>query len=277
MTFADIGGTRIAYETSGEGDEVVVLAGGSGMPLVVWQLCGLVDALKAAGYRVVTYAARGVAPSDAPSPPYSLADLAGEVTGLLDALNIASCHVVGYSLGGFTAELLARTRPDRVRSATLLASAGPVSPVLRATLEVAAALIENLGDVPAAFTRWEELMTSLSPATLRDDPEQVQLWWELGGAHEDAWSSGAGKLGQWAAEFAWFADEDRMAKLADISMPVLVACFEHDLLFPPVGGRTAAAAIRKGHFHEIPDAAHGGLMTHSAACIEPIRNFLEHT
>jgi pimeloyl-ACP methyl ester carboxylesterase len=66
-----------------------------------------------------------------------------------------------------------------------------------------------------------------------------------------------------------------MSHLADIDVPALVACFEHDLLFPPAGGRNAAAAIPHGSFVEIPGAAHAGLMTHPELCIDAIVNFIE--
>jgi pimeloyl-ACP methyl ester carboxylesterase len=94
MTFAELGGSRISYELSAHGDAVVVLAGGSGMPPVVWRLCGLVDELEAAGHRVLIYAASGVAPSEGPAPA-SVADLADELSELLEYLELSDCHLVG--------------------------------------------------------------------------------------------------------------------------------------------------------------------------------------
>lgn len=262
----DVRGTRLAYRLSGTGDEVVVLAAGSGMPPVVWELCRLVDALERAGYRVLRYAARGVAPSDAPDGPYAIGDFAEDILGLLEALDITACHVVGYSIGGFAAELLARTRPDVVRSAVLLASAGPLSPVLRTLLEVADEFMATSGTIPPAFSRWQDLMTALPPSMLHDDTE-VATWWELAELHERCWTSPAGKIGHWTAAASWMRDNDRLALLREISIPVVVACFEHDLLFPPDGGRAAAAAIRGGTFTHIPGAAHSGLVTHSDRCV----------
>jgi pimeloyl-ACP methyl ester carboxylesterase len=275
VEFADVAGVRLAYELDGAGESgTVVLAGGSGMPPVVWELCGLVTALRMAGYRVLTYSARGVAPSDAPPPPYAMADLAGDLAGLLEHLGLSDCQMVGYSLGGFVAQLLARRRPDLVGAAVLLASAGPPSPVDLAMGEVETDLIATLGYVPASCTRFMELMTSLPSRVLRDDPGQVVTWWELLGAHADSWTSAEGEVGQAAAVVEWLHDPDRMTRLADIAIPVLVACFEHDLLLPPAGGRIAAAAIPHGTFVEITGAAHAGLMTHPEPCIAAIVNYL---
>jgi pimeloyl-ACP methyl ester carboxylesterase len=90
---ADIGGVRLAYDVRGSGrNGTVVLAGGSGMPPLVWELCGMTEALDAAGYQVVTYCARGVAPSAAPPPPYTIADLADDLAGLLVHLGISDCR-----------------------------------------------------------------------------------------------------------------------------------------------------------------------------------------
>ncbi|MET9817307.1 MULTISPECIES: alpha/beta fold hydrolase [unclassified Streptomyces] len=100
------------------------------MPAVAWELCGLRGTLADTGFDMVTYAARGVAPTDTPPAPYTVEALAADLAGLLEALELTATTVVGYSLGSFTAELLARTRPDLVRAAVLLAGAGPLTGVL---------------------------------------------------------------------------------------------------------------------------------------------------
>lgn len=97
-------GVRIGDEEFGEGEPVLLICGTS-MPPVVWQM-SLVPALVGAGYRVVTFANRGTEPSDAPPAPYTVADMTADAEGLIDALNLAPCRVVGYSLGGFIAEEL---------------------------------------------------------------------------------------------------------------------------------------------------------------------------
>ncbi|WP_406278860.1 alpha/beta fold hydrolase [Embleya sp. NBC_00896] len=264
-----VDGVRIAYQRVGEGP-TVVLAGGTGMPIVAWELSGLRDALVHAGFEVIAYAARGVAPSAAPPAPYTIAELTGDLAGLLDALGVTRASVVGYSLGSFTTELLARTRPDLVHTAVLLAGAGPATPLLTAVLATEAELIAATGHIPPATGSLLTVLTGLSPTVLRDDPEQVATWVELAGTQGAMWTSAEGECGQSAASSGWIHDPGRMAALAEITAPVLVAAFEHDLYFPPAGGRAAAALLPTAEFVRIPDAAHAGLMTHPKETIEAL-------
>ncbi len=226
---------------------------------------------------MVTYSARGVAPSAAPPPPYTIADLADDLAGLLVHLGISDCRLVGYSLGGFVAELMARRRPDLIRAAVLLGSAGQPGPVSLARCDAEAEMVATLGYLPGPFMRFTELMTSLPPSVLRDDAGQVATWWELLGAHEESWTSPDGVVGHSAAAIQWLKDDDHMARWAEITVPVLVACFEYDLFFPPSAGMAAAAAIPRGEFIEISEAAHAGLVTHPSPCIDAIIKFLKAT
>jgi len=250
---ADIGGVRLAYEVKGSGHNgAVVLAGGSGMPPLVWELCGLKEALEEAGYKVVTYSARGVAPSAAPPPPYSIAGLADDLAGLLVHLGIPDCRLVGYSLGGFVAEFTARRRPDLIRAAIFLGSAGQPGPVSLARCDAEAEMVATLGYLPAPFMRFTEPMTSLPPAVLRDDVGQVAMWWQLLGAHEASWTSPEGVVGHSAAAVQWLRDNDHIARWPEITIPVLVACFEHDLFFPPAPGDGRGCCHPPGRVHRDP-------------------------
>jgi pimeloyl-ACP methyl ester carboxylesterase len=78
-----------------------------------------------AAYRCITYAARGYPPSDVPTDPaaYSQTRAIADAIAVLDGLSIARAHVVGLSMGGFTALHLAMAHPDRVGSA-VVAGAG---------------------------------------------------------------------------------------------------------------------------------------------------------
>jgi pimeloyl-ACP methyl ester carboxylesterase len=74
-----------------------------------------------ASYRCVTYAARGYPPSQVPTDPeaYSMERAVADAIAVLDGLGIAQAHVVGLSMGGFTALHLVMTHPDRFLSAVV--------------------------------------------------------------------------------------------------------------------------------------------------------------
>jgi 3-oxoadipate enol-lactonase len=75
-------------------------------------------------YRVLLYDTRGHGSSDTPEGPYTLADLGGDVLGLLDELGLARVHFGGLSLGGITGLWLGLHAPDRLAS-LMVANAAP--------------------------------------------------------------------------------------------------------------------------------------------------------
>jgi pimeloyl-ACP methyl ester carboxylesterase len=128
-------GIEIAYETFGDRtDPPVLLVMGLGTQSIAWhdELCA---DIAARGRFVVRFDNRDVGESThlrgtrAPSPvkaavlrraPYTIADMADDAAGLLDALELDSAHVVGASMGGFIAQTVALRHPRRVRSLTLV-------------------------------------------------------------------------------------------------------------------------------------------------------------
>ena len=107
-----------------EGDptaDAVVLVNGAGSTAVMW--CReLIDPLLAAGLRVVRFDNRDVGrstrmPADA---DYTIPDLADDLAAVLDDLGVATAHLLGRSMGGMTIMQFAATRPERVRTMTLI-------------------------------------------------------------------------------------------------------------------------------------------------------------
>lgn len=120
MPEAQVNGTTLHFETEGpEGAPVVVLSNSLSTDLRMWQ--PQVSAL-AARYRVLRYDTRGHGQSAAPPAPYSIETLADDLAGLIDHLELGAVHVVGLSLGGMTAQVLAMRRPELVASLCLVAT-----------------------------------------------------------------------------------------------------------------------------------------------------------
>ena len=123
MPLARVGsGVTIAYDVLGDpGADPLVLVAGCGQPALAWHV-GVAPRLVDAGYRVVTFDNRGVAPSSSPPAPYAVADLVADTLGLLDHLELSTVRIAGHSMGGWVAETLALEQPDRLRGAALMGS-----------------------------------------------------------------------------------------------------------------------------------------------------------
>lgn len=107
-------GVRLYYETTGAGTDLVFVHEFAG-DLHSWE-----PQLRHFGrqYRCVAFNARGYPPSDVPQKPasYSQQRAVDDIVSVLDALSIERAHVVGLSMGGFSALHLGLRHPERVRS-----------------------------------------------------------------------------------------------------------------------------------------------------------------
>lgn len=120
MTFAEVHGSRLFYEETGQGPPLVLLHGLGGNARE-WDL--QVPAFSAR-YRVIVPELRGHGRSDLPTTPkYTPFDHARDVVGLLDTLGIPKAWVLGISAGGFVTLALALEHPDRLHGVILVATA----------------------------------------------------------------------------------------------------------------------------------------------------------
>ena len=114
MPFAAVNGIQLFYRidaTAGSDAPWLVLSNSLGADVSMWT--PQVETL-AAKYRVLRYDTRGHGRSDAPKGPYTLAQLVGDVIGLLDTLGIKRAHYCGLSMGGLTGIALAARHPARL-------------------------------------------------------------------------------------------------------------------------------------------------------------------
>ena len=262
----------LGYELHGSQDGVrVVLLGGIGMPRAVWHMTQL-PALLAAGYRVALVDLRGSGDSPGAEGRYLVADLAADVVEVLDRLGWERAVLMGMSLGGLVSEELAATRPEHVAAAVLIASAGPATVYVRTWASAIGELLEaNAGGLGKFFVA-ENLAYALPAKSLQEDDAAVQGWVDLLTPLE--WDS-PGLRGQYWAWISWSLERGHAARWAAVQAPVLICSLEHDLLFPPAGGRTAAAAIPHARFVEIPGHAHNGVIDATPLLNPPIMEFLD--
>jgi pimeloyl-ACP methyl ester carboxylesterase len=114
-THVRTGGLDVWTEQVGDGPDVL-LVGGAADTVESWQfqLDGLADR-----YRLTAFDNRGAGRTAMPPGPVTVATMAGDAAGVLDALGVRSAHVAGFSGGSIVAQELAVQRPDLVRSLVL--------------------------------------------------------------------------------------------------------------------------------------------------------------
>jgi pimeloyl-ACP methyl ester carboxylesterase len=117
-----IGDIDIAYKQIGRPDaKPIILITGSSATMDMWNPL-LLKELTSANYKVIIFENRGVGESTVGTKEFSISQFANDTLGLLDALRISKADVLGWSMGGFIAQQLAVTYPDKVGNLILYAT-----------------------------------------------------------------------------------------------------------------------------------------------------------
>ena len=166
MPLITVNDVDLYYELTGpEGAPVVAFSNSIGTTLEMWD--AQVEALSQ-HYRCLRYDTRGHGRSSVVERSASIHDLAGDLAGLLDALDIPKAHVVGLSLGGMTAQAFALSNPDRLLSLTLVATAAYLPPAEAWEQRAETVCREGMAAiVDAVIPRW------FTPPFTETSPEKV--------------------------------------------------------------------------------------------------------
>jgi pimeloyl-ACP methyl ester carboxylesterase len=265
MAYVSTNGIRLAYKRSGRGEPVLMImgqaAGGT-----VWTMYQ-VPALNQAEYEAITFDNRGVPPSDAPPGDYSLEDLVADTVGLIEALNIGPCRLVGTSMGAIIGAHLASLRPDLVTCCVLIATRARADAARAAMVMADRALAASGIRMPAAYDAPTAVLRMLSPATLNDD-SAVSTWLDV---YEMAGGYRASARGQAAVDLI----SDRRAALRRVPVPCRVIAFSDDLICPPHLCAEVAEAIPDCDFVELGSCGHLGYLERPEEVNSIIIEFLD--
>ena len=257
MPFLRIGDSVHHYQTHGSKEKpAVVFSNSLGSDLRIWDG---VAALLMPHCHVVRYDLRGHGLSEAPTPPYSAADLARDVVALLDRLEIRGAVICGVSVGGMIAQAVALNHPERVR-ALVLSDTG-------ARIGSAAAWQQRIDKVRAdgVDSLSEMTMERWFAAGFRERRETDMRGYSLMLRQ----TSADGYVGICAA----LRDADFRQAVIGVRQPALVLCGALDIATPPELGRELASLIPGGRFSLIDNAAHLPCVEQPDAVVERMMQF----
>lgn len=266
MPYVSTNGIQLAYERAGRGEPVLMIMGqaAGGNAWTLYQ----VPALVKAGYEAITFDNRGVPPSDVPPGDYALADLVADTAGLIEALRIGPCRIVGTSMGAYIGTELAVWRPDLVTCCALLAPRARAD-AARAALWAGERAIASEGiALPPRYSAAISVLQMLSPATLNDETA-MEMWLDI--YEMAAVARRAAASGQTAIDLV----SDRRALLRTVPVPCRVIAFSDDLMCPPHLCAEVADAIPDCDYVEVASCGHVGYLERPDEVNSAIIEFLD--
>jgi 3-oxoadipate enol-lactonase len=245
MTLAQVGEIELDYERTGSGPPLLAIMGMSGTK-VHWGEPFL-ESLRR-DFEVIVYDHRGVGHSSRLEGSITIAQLAQDAAGLIEALDLESAHVLGISMGGMIAQELALAHPGLIRTLALGCTyCGGEGSVL-ASEEVMTKLAESLasGDRERALkTAWE---VNVSP-TFAADEEAYARFHELGTAHAVA-------VEVIMEQMRAIMGHDTSTRLPDIALPTLVVHGTVDRMLPVENGHMIAGLVTDSRLEIFDDVGH---------------------
>jgi len=267
MPRASANGIEIEYESFGDpAAPPLLLVMGLGAQMISWDesFCGR---LAGRGFHVIRYDNRDsglsthfdeaglpdiiAAIGGNASPAYTLDDMADDAVGLLDALGIGQAHIVGASMGGFIAQLIAINHPHRVLSLTSIMSGPGGADAIPPKPEGTAVLM-----APPPATREERIQQGVDTRRMlrgsRDVFDEAAERARAARAIDRAYNP----IGSGRQLVAILAAGSRIERLGKVAVPSLVIHGADDVLVPVENGRLVAAAIPNSRLLEFDGMGH---------------------
>ena len=260
-------GIQLEYQTFGDANNpTMVLIRGLGTQLVDWHP-DLVEQLSQLGLHIVIFDNRDVGLSEkfaaAGVPgfsevlqgkvpaPYTLSDMAEDVLGLLDTLGIHKAHILGISLGGMIAQVLAGQHPERLLSLlSVMSSSG--RPELPGPTDAAMAAF----NAPPATTKEEAIRQTAEHKVVFGSPGYPESLEDRLASSRQSYERCHDPEGVARQRLAVASFPDRSELLKTITVPTTVIHGVADALIPLACGEDTAALIPDATFVSVPGMGH---------------------
>lgn len=250
----------IYYQLKGSGFPLVFISG-TGMDHSNW-LPVLPQFQE--NYTCLVFDNRGMGQTSVPPGPYTTAMMANDVAGLLAALGMEKCFLVGISLGSAIAQEVMIRHPQRVQGAVLLGTWAKTDKYI-------ADLLELWADLQAAVEARDYvrmlLLWAAGPDFINNNPDFYTAYLERASSMN---RPPAGFRSQVAAG----KTHDTLSRLPEVTIPVLVAHGSIDMVVPVAHGKQVAEALPRAVYTEYAGAAHLLTVERGAELIPQIQDFL---
>ncbi len=255
-------GALIAYDTFGKkGGVPLLLIQGLGTDSRGWALQRIAFGRR---YRCIAFDNRGVGASTNAPHPFDLEQMARDATSVLDAEDIDTAHVMGASMGGVIAQIVAVRHGERVRGLVLACTAARHHEWRRELLAEWAENVRAKG------------MSAMSGEGMR---------WLVGPRFHRRFGPWINVIGRLVMQgdpehFAAQVDailamhDDLRYELADVRAPTLVITGSQDMLTPFGDAEELAEMIPGARLRELRGAAHGLMVEQPNAFNNAILDFL---
>jgi 3-oxoadipate enol-lactonase len=242
---AGVPGLTLRYETWGDRPGVPTL-------LLVHELGGALDSFREFGKllagdcRVVAFDQRGAGLSEKPTKPFSLQDLAEDISRLADALSLPRpFHLMGLAMGVITAMQFASRQGDRVASLVLCDGTPEIEEKARRYVLERAAKVRREGMASVAEGTFNNAFSGMrSPG---ENPAWAEYRRQFLGNSPESYAMHSEALARMDLS---------VQEIARIQCPALVLSGRHDFLWGPETGRALASKLPHARFEVIEDAAH---------------------
>jgi len=262
MPTAKVEGIHLYYEIHGSGYPLLLVRG-LGSNADHWY--GQVPAFSA-HYQTIVFDNRGIGRSDKPDMPYTIAMMAEDTVGLLDALQIPRAHVLGLSMGGLIAQQIALDHAERVNGLVLCCTGCGGDHVVRApNFENQARPAALYG--PSREAAQQAQQNLFAAETIQSHPEVVQKYLETSQQHPP---DPATLARQREAVEGFDSYED----LPKIKARTLIMAGAEDALVPPRNAEILAERIPGSRLEIVPGGGHQFMVERPDAVNRIVLDFL---
>jgi pimeloyl-ACP methyl ester carboxylesterase len=233
----------------------------AGVPLVLLQRFrgnldnwdpALIDAL-ASQRRVITFNKAGVGSSTG-TTPRAIGQMARDAIAFLDALDLASADLLGFSIGSFVAQEIGPSRPGLVRRLVLASAATQGAAGMYGW---AAEVIGAIGNSHTRAEQYLDVLFTPSEASRQAGWENLKRM-SARTENPDTPTSWAIRLAQYDAVCAWgVPDHALLQRLSCLQMPVFVGNGDSNLMILPHYSPVLAGLIPQARLEIYADSAHG--------------------